>query len=128
MSKATNKNSVARMQQRVAAVLVQRAAHHAARVTARNLQAYNAQVAALQAQLGITPDMLQARAVHGAATNIAPKHAPSALVNACATVRELAAQHGFNRAATLAAAQALGINPATAATQYAKAKKASVQA
>lgn len=97
------------------------AAKHAKYVqatTSANTQAYNLAVQQLAAQYGVTVPAAAQRTLLGSATNIAPKHAPSAQTGACATVRTLAVQHGFNRKATLQAAAAQGINPATAATQY----------
>lgn len=127
-TKATTKsNASARMAARVQAVLAVRAAKHAARVQSRNMALYAAQVAALAAQYGIDPK-LASRTLNGTATNIAPKHAPSAVTNACAAVRGLTVQLGFNRQAVLQAAAAAGINPATASTQYAKALKAHKEA
>lgn len=118
--------------QRVARVQVALHAKHLAAKQAKyqavtyatKLQAYNAAVAQLAAQMGVTAPAAQpVRTLLGNATNITPKHAPSATTGACATVRTLAAANGYNRKATLAAAAAQGINPATAATQYAIAKK-----
>lgn len=107
------------------------AAKHAKYVqatTSANTQAYHLAVQQLAAQYGVTAPVHATRTINGSATNIAPKHAPSAQTGACATVRTLAVQHGFNRAATLAACAAVGINPATAATQYNIARKAHVAA
>lgn len=103
-------------------------AAHAQRTAAANKQAYLAQVAALAAQYNIAVPTAALRTVNGSATNIATKHAPSAKTGATHRVRELAAECNYDRQATLAAAAAEGINPNTAATQYAAAKKAHVQA
>lgn len=80
-----------------------------------NKQAYTLQVQQLQAQYGVAATSAATR------TNTAV-HARSAVQGACAMVHQLAAQYG-TRAATLAACKAAGINPATAATQYARYKQ-----
>jgi hypothetical protein len=107
------------------------AAKHAKYVQATTVAkhaAYNLAVQQLAAQYGVTVPVAATRTINGSATNIAPKHAPSAQTGSCALVHQLAAQHGYNRAATLAACAAKGINPATAATQYNIARKAHAQA
>jgi hypothetical protein len=112
-------NAYVRMQQRIAAVQAQRAAKHAARITARKQAAYMQAVQQLAAQYGVpVPNTMSVRAY-----NNAQKHAPSAVQGACARVHAIAAQYNGDRAATLAACKAEGINPATAQTQYAKYKK-----
>lgn len=82
--------------------------------------AYQLAVAQLQAQYGIAPTVQLAR------TNGAPVHAPSTAQQGgvCKQVHAIAAQCNGVRSATLAACAAAGINPATAATQYAVYKKA----
>lgn len=84
--------------------------------------AYAAELAKLQQQFGITPT--------AAPEHVTAHRAPRAANGTGVThrVRELAKQYGFNRAATLAACAAEGINAATAATQYAVAKKLANQA
>lgn len=98
---------------RVARVLRVATAKHAA-----NKAAYCAAVQQVQAQYGISasaPRSNTNRAVHGA----------SAVQGACAIVRGLvAANPQATRKQVLALAAAQGINPATAATQYAVAKRA----
>lgn len=103
------------------------AAKHAKHVQATNVanqQAYTLAVQQLAAQYGVTVPANAQRTLLGSATNIAPKHAPSANQGSCALVHQLAAANGYNRKATLAAAAAAGVNPATAATQYNVARKA----
>lgn len=96
-------------------------AAHAAATQAYNQKAFMLAVQQLAAQHGVpAPTTLSVRAPN---TN-AQKHAPSAQSGACAQVRALAVQHNYNRAATLQACAAAGINPATAATQFANAKRA----
>jgi len=99
-------------------------AAHVAATQAHNQQAYMLAVQQLAAQYGVpAPTTLSVRSVAGT-----QKHAPSAQSGACAQVRALAAANNYNRAATLAACKAAGINPATAATQFANAKRAYVAA
>jgi hypothetical protein len=83
----------------------------------RNKAKFVAQVQQLQAQYGVSSTQAATR------TNVA-QHPRSAVAGACKQVHAIAQQNGFNRAATLAACKAAGINPATAATQYAVAKRA----
>ncbi len=85
-----------------------------------NKAAYMQQVQQLQATYGVAATSNATR------SNVAV-HARSAVSGACAAVHALAAAHNGNRAATLAACVAAGINPATAATQFAKYKKANAQ-
>lgn len=93
-------------------------AYHAAQV-AHNQQAYMLAVQQLAVQYGVAaPTTLSVRnAVHK------QQHAPSAASGACAQVHAIAAANNYVRAATLAACKQAGINPATAATQYAIAKR-----
>jgi hypothetical protein len=113
-------NAVVRMQQRIAAVQALRKAKHQARITARTQSAYMQEVQALAAKYNLpVPNTMSVRAY-----NNPQKHAPSAVQGACAAVHALAEQCNGDRKATLAACKAAGINPATAATQYAKWKKA----
>lgn len=115
-----NNNALVRLQQRVAAALALRAAKHNARVTARKQQAYMLAVQQLSAQYGMpVPNTMSVRPV-----NTQQKHAPSAVQGACARVQSLCVQHNGVRSAVLAACKAEGINPATAATQYGKYRKA----
>jgi hypothetical protein len=81
-----------------------------------NKAAYQQQVQQLQASYGVA-------ATSSATRSNTAQHARSAVTGACALVHQLAQQH-VTRAATLAACVAAGINPATAATQYAKYRKA----
>lgn len=83
----------------------------------RNKAAFTLQVQQLQAQYGVASTQAATR------TNVA-QHPRSAVAGACKQVHAIAAQYGYNRAATLAACKAAGINPATAATQFAVAKRA----
>lgn len=113
--------------QRVARVQVALHAHRIAAKQAKyasvtyatKLAAYNAAAAQLAASMGL-PMPTPAKATSGPAK--APQQGVASPSGACATVRALAVANGFNRKATLAAAAAQGINPATAATQYAIAK------
>jgi hypothetical protein len=95
---------------------------YVAATTASKQQAYMLAVQQLSAQFGLpVPNTLSVRAY-----NNPQKHAPSAVQGACAQVHAIAAQCGGVRATTLAACKAAGINPATAATQYAKYRKANM--
>jgi hypothetical protein len=85
-------------------------------------QAYMMAVQQLAAQYGVAPVTQQVRSVAGT-----QKHAPSTKSGACKQVHALAQEHNFDRAKTLAACIAAGINPATAATQFAIAKRNSMQ-
>lgn len=89
-----------------------------------NQKAYLAAVAALATQFGV--DHTE-RLVNGNATNIVTKAAPSANSGAVHRVRAIAAQFNFDRKAALAQCAVEGINPHTAATQYAYAKKMHLQ-
>jgi hypothetical protein len=114
---------IARLQ---VALLQQRMVAKKQAFVARNLaaqqQSYMLAVQQLAAQYGLpVPNTLSVRAV-----NNVQKHAPSAVQGACAQVHAIAAQHNGVRSATLAACKAAGINPATAATQYAKYRKANM--
>lgn len=86
------------------------------------------QVTALAKKQAYTKALIALQQEHGMQT-AAPQqitaHAPRAAQGTGVThrVRALAAQYGFNRALTLQACAAEGINPATAATQYQYAKK-----
>lgn len=83
-------------------------------------QAYMVAVQQLAAQYGVpVPNTLSVRAY-----NKPQQHAPSTQRGACAQVHAIAAANNGVRSATLAACKAAGINPATAATQYAKYAKA----
>lgn len=94
-----------------------------------NLHAYQLRIAELQAEYGITAANPQ---IAGSAVQRATQHAPSkalVLVNGVQyppvkAVHALYVLHNGVRKAVLAAAHELGINPSTAATQYAVAKKA----
>lgn len=100
------------------------AAMHARKIAIQQTkqQSYMLAVQQLAAQYGVAPVTQQVRSVAGA-----QKHAPSAQSGACKKVHEIAAANNYNRAATLAACVAEGINPATAATQFAIAKRKSMQ-
>jgi hypothetical protein len=90
------------------------AAHQHATVHAQQ-QAYMLAVQQLATAYGMpVPNTMSVRSV-----NNVQKHAPSAVQGACKRVHALADQYK-TRGATLAACKAEGINPATAATQYAK--------
>lgn len=104
-------------------------AAHAQAQAASKQQAYLAAVAVLAAQYGVplAANSAVMRTLNGSATNIVTKHAPSAHSGATHRVRAIAAQCNFVRSATLAACAAEGINPNTAATQYAVAKKLAAQ-
>lgn len=116
---AASNNMVVRMQQRIAAVQAKRAAKHATRIAARNaaaeaaakLAAYQQKLAELQAEFGMPA--------------VAPKtvSVPRG-TGVCGQVHAIAAKCNYDRKATLAACKEAGINPATAQTQYALAKKA----
>ena len=85
-------------------------------------QAYMLQVQQLAAEYGLPlPNTLSVRN-----NSTAQKHAPSATAGACAQVHAIAAAHKGERKATLAACVVAGINPHTAATQYAKYRKANI--
>lgn len=102
--------------------IAKKQAVHAAAASASKQQAYMLAVQQLAAQFGVpVPNTLSVRAY-----NNPQKHAPSAVQGACAQVHAIAAQCGGVRATTLAACKAAGINPATAATQYAKYRKANM--
>jgi len=115
----TQQNAPARMAARVAKALAVRQQHHAARKAQRATAAYAAELAAMQAKyaaLGITlPTLVKA-------ANTTPRQPHGSGV--CQQVWAIAAAQGYVRKATLAACAAAGINPATAATQYALAAKA----
>lgn len=78
---------------------------------------YVLQVKQLQAQYGVA-------ATSNATRTHTAQHARSTVQGACAQVHAIAAQCNGVRATTLAACAAAGINPATAATQYARYRKA----
>lgn len=83
-------------------------------------KAYMLEVQQIAAKYNLpVPNTMSVRSAPGT-----QKHAPSAMQGACARVHAIAAQCNGVRSATLAACIAAGINPATAATQYAKYKKA----
>lgn len=86
-------------------------AYTAAQQAIANKQAYLAEIAALATKYGITAPQQS--------VTKAPRSS-----GACAQVWAIAAQHGYDRKATLAACVAAGINAATAATQFALAKRA----
>lgn len=111
-------NTMTRMRQRVAALLAERAARNAARSQARDQRTYMLAVQQLAAEYNMpVPNTMSVRPF-----NKPQQHAPSAVQGACAVVHALADQYQ-DRATTLAACKEKGINPATAATQYAKWKK-----
>lgn len=119
-------NTNARMQQRIAQVQALRASKNAQRRIARQQAAYMLAVQQLAAQYNMpVPNTLSVRAY-----NNAQKHAPSAVQGACGRVHQIASEQaaiaGNNnvRKQVLQQCKAEGINPATAATQYAKWHKA----
>lgn len=99
------------------------AAKHAAHTSATlhaNQHAYMLEVQQVSAKYGMpVPNTMSVRPF-----NKRQQHAPSAQSGACARVHSIAVQCQGVRSATLAACKAEGINPATAATQYAKWHKA----
>lgn len=113
-----NKHSTPLRTQRVARVT-------AARV-ARNQTAYQMAVQQVAAQYGVAVPV-RTHTMHNPRVAGTVRFAPSTTPNACRQVHALAAQHGYHRANTLAACHAAGINPATASTQFALAKKAAMQ-
>lgn len=125
-------NAIVRMQQRIAVVQATRAAHHAARIEARAVAAekaakhaaYLEELKAIADKFGMPPPAVKSAGVRTstAATPTAPK------TGVTKQVWELAAQHSFDRKATLAACEQAGIKKATAQTQYALAKRASLTA
>lgn len=120
----TNALRAARIARLTTALLAQRTASkavvYATAQQASNQAQYMHAVQQLAAQYGVpVPTTLSARSI---AT--AQKHAPSAIQNPCAMVHTIAAQCNGVRSATLAACKAAGINPSTAATQYAAYRKA----
>lgn len=95
---------------------------HVAKVQAANNSAYLLAVQQLAAQYGVAaPNTLSVRSVH-----TPQQHAPSTQPGACARVHAIAAQCNGVRSTTLAMCKQAGINPATAATQYAKYRKANM--
>lgn len=121
MAKSTTaRNATARNAARIAAAQELRATKNSARRIAATQHAYMLAVQQLAAQHGMpVPNTMSVRPF-----NKPQQHAPSAVQGACALVHELAEQNQGVRAATLAACVARGINPATAATQFAKWQKA----
>lgn len=125
---AANAAAIARMQQRIAAVQALRASKNHARRVAKQQAAYMLAVQQLAAQYNMpVPNTMSVRAY-----NSPQKHAPSAMQGACGVVHaiadRIAAEAGTLdvRRAVLQECKATGINPATAATQYAKWHKAKV--
>lgn len=117
---ATQANAPTRNAQRIARVQELRATKNASRRIAATQHAYMLGVQQLAAQYGMpVPNTMSVRAY-----NNPQKHAPSAVQGACSVVHTLAEQNQGVRSATLAACKAAGINPATAATQFAKWQKA----
>lgn len=115
-------NTTTRNQQRIAAALATRAAHHATRITARNQAAYLHAVQQLAAQYGIAAPTQALRSI-----NTKQQHAPSTVQGACKTVRAWCAT---NPTATVAQAKAHfagTINPATVQTQHGIARKQAQQ-
>ena len=130
MSKATN-TSVATTStlraNRVAAVqsalLLRRSAAKATKYLAA-VAAYNAVAEAAAKQAAYQAELKALQEKFGFAMQPATKVSAPRGTGACAQVHAIAAANKFDRKATLAACAAAGINPATAATQYAVAKKA----
>ena len=118
VTKPAASNMVTRMQQRIAALLAERAQRNTQRAAQRDQRGYMLAVQQLAAQYNMpVPNTMSVRPF-----NKPQQHAPSAVQGACAVVHALADQYK-ERSATLAACKERGINPATAATQYAKWKK-----
>lgn len=120
MSKSNmSPNATSRYAQRIARVQQLRASKNEARRVAATQHSYMLAVQQLAAQYGLpVPNTMSVRAY-----NNPQKHAPSAVQGACARVHAIAEQNHGVRAATLAACKEAGINPATAATQFAKWQK-----
>ena len=121
-------NTATRMQQRIAAAQELRASKNAARRVAQQQAAYMLAVQQLAAQYNMpVPNTLSVRAY-----NNAQKHAPSAVQGACGRVHAIADEQADIagnydvRKQVLQQCKAEGINPATAATQYAKWHKAKI--
>lgn len=114
---------IARVQQALHAKrIAAKQQHHVAQTQHAQQQAYMLAVQQLAVQFGVpVPNTLSVRAY-----NNPQKHAPSAVQGACAQVHAIAAQCGGVRSTTLAMCKQAGINPATAATQYAKYRKANM--
>lgn len=132
--KVRNNNAVVRMQQRIAAVQQLRASKHAARVAARNQQAFVTQVQQLAQQYGV--NVQQVINMHNSNTtaaraNSATANPSNALVvvagvplKPCKAVHALcAANPTATRAQILGLCAQHGINQATASTQYGVYKK-----
>lgn len=119
-AKQLSRNAISRNAARIAQAQELRASKNAARRLAATQQSYMLAVQQLAAQFNMpVPNTMSVRAY-----NNPQKHAPSAVQGACAAVHALAEQNQGVRSATLAACKAAGINPATAATQFAKWQKA----
>lgn len=113
-------NLLSRNAQRIARIQQLRADKNSARRVAATQQAYMLAVQQLAAQYNMpVPNTMSVRPF-----NKPQQHAPSAVQGACAQVHAIAVANQGVRAATLAACKAAGINPATAATQFAKWQKA----
>lgn len=126
-----NKNTLTRMQQRIAAVQEQRAAKHAARIADRNQRAFMLALQEQAAQYGIAPEqvakMLGAtdRAARANSGTIAPSN-EMVVVNGVA-YKPCKAVHALcdtipnaTRAEMLELCKDNGINAATASTQVGK--------
>ena len=119
-SKQLSRNATTRNAQRIARVQELRKSKNEARRVAATQSAYMLAVQQLAAQYGLpVPNTMSVRPF-----NKPQQHAPSAVQGACGRVHALAEQNNGVRSATLAACKAEGINPATAATQFAKWQKA----
>lgn len=112
-----------------AALRAKRTAHklhlHVCATNAYKQQAYLAAVQQLAVSYGLDPaqNTVAVRSVHAK-----QNHAPSAQAGACARVHALCELHNGVRANVLAACKQEGINPATAATQYQRWKRANTVA
>lgn len=119
-TKQASANATFRNEQRIARVQALRASKNAARRSAQQQASYMLAVQQLAAQYGLpVPNTMSVRPF-----NNPQKHAPSAVQGACSRVHAIAEQCGGVRSATLAQCKVEGINPATAATQFAKWQKA----
>ena len=119
MRNATAKNNtVTRNQQRIAAVQQLRASKNAARITARNKQAYMLAVQQLATQYGLPAPTQALRSV-----STVQKHAASTVKGACGIVRAYVTANPTATVLQVKQHFSATINPATVATQYNIARK-----
>jgi len=126
------KNAIARMQARIAAVQALRSSKHAARVAARNQQAFTLQMQQLAAQYNVAPEQLKAMlgaTDRAARANSATANPSTELVTVngvsykpCAAVHALcdwlvSTEPNATRKQMLELCKDNGINASTAATQ-----------